>query len=75
MLIKDAAAWLQSNIDKEGLTGKIKEQSFIGDEAGAGYLMEEAYDKKRKEDAEGMDYNKGGKVDYDNYLPDIDDDK
>ena len=60
MLIKDAAKWLQSNIDKEGLTGKIEEQSFIGDEAGAGYLMEEAYDKKRSEDAEGMDYFKGG---------------
>ena len=60
MLIKDAAEWLQSRIDKEGLTGKIEEQSFIGDEAGAGYLMEEAYDKKRKEDAEGMDYAQGG---------------
>jgi len=60
MLIKDAAEWLQSRIDKEGLTGKIEEQSFIGDEAGAGYLMEEAYDKKRKEDAEGMDYATGG---------------
>jgi DNA-binding transcriptional regulator YhcF (GntR family) len=60
MLIKDAAEWLQGRIDKEGLTGKIEEQSFIGDEAGAGYLMEEAYDKKRKEDAEGMDYAHGG---------------
>ena len=27
MLIKDAAEWLQSRIDKEGLTGKIEEQS------------------------------------------------
>jgi len=60
MLIKDAAEFLQSRIDKKGLTGKIEEQSFIGDEAGAGYLMEEAYDKKRKEDAEGMDYAQGG---------------
>ena len=48
MLIKDAAEFLQSRIDKKGLTGKIEEQSFIGDEAGAGYLMEEAYDKKEK---------------------------
>jgi hypothetical protein len=49
MLIKDAAEWLQKNIDEQGLTGKIEEQSFIGDEAGAGYLMSEAHDKKRRE--------------------------
>jgi len=68
MLIKDAAAWLQKKIDEEGLTGKIEEQSFIGDEAGAGYLMEEAYDKKRKEDAEGMDYAQGGLSGVDQYI-------
>ena len=55
-------------IDEEGLTGKIEEQSFIGDEAGAGYLMEEAYDKKRKEDAEGMDYAQGGLSGVDQYI-------
>ena len=60
MLIKDAAEWLQKNIDEQGLTGKIEEQSFIGDEAGAGYLMSEAHDKKRREDVKGMDYARGG---------------
>ena len=60
MLIKDAAAWLQSNIDKEGLTGKIEEQSgIIGDEAGASLLMEDVR-KKQKESVEGMDYAQGG---------------
>ena len=60
MLIKDAAEWLQSNIDKEGLTGKIEEQSgMIGDEAGASLLMEDVR-KKQKESVEGMDYAQGG---------------
>ena len=60
MLIKDAAAWLQSNIDKEGLTGKIEEQSgIIGDEAGASLLMEDVRNKQ-KESVEGMDYAQGG---------------
>ena len=60
LLIKDAAAWLQSRIDKEGLTGKIEEQSgIIGDEAGASLLMEDVR-KKQKESVEGMDYAQGG---------------
>ena len=60
LLIKDAAEWLQSNIDKEGLTGKIEEQSgIIGDEAGASLLMEDVR-KKQKESVEGMDYAQGG---------------
>ena len=61
MLIKDAAEWLQSNIDKEGLTGKIEEQSgMIGDEAGASLLMEDVWKEKKRRDAEGMDYAQGG---------------
>ena len=60
MLIKDAAEWLQSRIDKEGLTGMIEEQSgIIGDEAGASLLMEDVR-KKQKESVEGMDYAQGG---------------
>jgi len=49
LLVSDAAKALQKIIDEQGLTGKIEEQSFIGDEAGAGYLMSEAHDKKRRE--------------------------
>ena len=42
MLIKDAAGLLQSRVDKQGLTGKIEEQSgMIGDEAGASLFMED----------------------------------
>jgi len=60
MLVNDFAKWLQSNIDKEGLTGKIEEQSgIIGDEAGASLLMEDVR-KKQKESVEGMDYAQGG---------------
>jgi len=45
MLIKDAAGLLQSRIDKQGLTGKIEEQSgMIGDEAGASLFMEDIID-------------------------------
>jgi hypothetical protein len=60
LLVSDAAKALQKIIDEQGLTGKIEEQSFIGDEAGAGYLMSEAHDKKRREDVKGMDYARGG---------------
>ena len=61
MLIKDAAEWLQGQIDKEGLTGLIEEQSgMIGDEAGASLFMEDVIKEKRRKDAEGMDYAQGG---------------
>ena len=62
MLIKDAAAWLQGRIDKEGLTGIIEDQAGYDDpmSAGASVLMEDVRKEKKRRDAEGMDYAKGG---------------
>jgi ribosomal protein L7Ae-like RNA K-turn-binding protein len=61
MLINDAAKWLQRQIDKEGLTGMIADQSgVISDEAGASLFMEDVVEEKKRKDAEGMDYAQGG---------------
>jgi hypothetical protein len=61
MLIKDAAEWLQSRIDKQGLTGMIADQSgIISDEAGGSLFMEDVVEEKKRKDAEGMDYAQGG---------------
>ena len=61
LLIKDAAAWLQSRIDKKGLTGMIEEQAGYDDpmSAGASVLMKDVKEKQ-KESVEGMDYAQGG---------------
>ena len=61
LLIKDAAEWLQSRIDKQGLTGMIADQSgIISDEAGGSLFMEDVVEEKKRKDAEGMDYATGG---------------